>query len=75
MVTFRNLKQINRSEFQSSLDFGNIDNQDNLQSVYNRYENKLTIVLNKLAPERTKLLYNWEKRLWLDQGIAYQRGY
>ena len=42
LVTFRNLKQINVSEFQSSLDFGNIDNLDALQSVYNKYENELS---------------------------------
>ena len=70
-VTFRNLKQINVSEFQSSLDFGNIDNLDDLQSVYNKYENEVTRVLNQLAPERTKLLTNCEKRPWFDQDIAY----
>ena len=35
LVTFRNLKQINVSQFQSMLDFSNIDNWDDLQSVYN----------------------------------------
>ena len=45
-VTFTNLKQINVSEFQSSLDFSNIDNMDDLQSVYDKYQNELTRVLN-----------------------------
>ena len=72
-VTFRNLKHINVSEFQSSLNCGNTDNLDELQSVYNKYENELTRVLNQLAPERTKFLTNWERRPWFDQDIAYQK--
>ena len=57
-VKFRNLKQINVGEFQSSFGFGNISNLNNFQSVYNKYENELPRVLNQLAPERTKLLTN-----------------
>ena len=72
-VTFRNLKQINVSEFQSSLDFNNIDNWDDIQSVYNKYENEVTRVLNQLASKSTKLLTNWEKRPWFDQDIVYQK--
>ena len=46
LVTFRNLKHINVSEFQSSLDFGNFHNMDYLQLVYNKYEIELNKVLN-----------------------------
>ena len=73
MVTFRNLNQINVEEFQSSLDFSNIENIGDLDSVYNKYENELTRVLDQLAPEKTKMLTNREKRPWFDQDIAYQK--
>ena len=61
------------SAFQSSLAFCSINNQHDLQSVHNKYENELTRVLNQLAPERTKLLTNWEKTPWFNQDIAYQK--
>ena len=67
-VTFRNLKKINVSEFQSSLNFSNINNLDDLQSVYNKYQNELTRLINWVAPERTKLLANQEKRPWVWSG-------
>ena len=47
LVTFRNLKQINGSEFQSSLDISNIDNLDDLQSVYNKYQPTLKKVISQ----------------------------
>ena len=72
-VTFRNLEQINVSEFQFSLDFSNIDNLNDLQLIYKKYQNELTRVLNQSASERTKLLTYQEKRPWFDQDIAYQK--
>ena len=52
VVTFRNIKQINVEEFQQSLNFSHIENIEDLDSVYNKYENELTIVLDQLAPEK-----------------------
>ena len=71
MVTSRNLKQINVEEFQSSLNFSNTEEIKDL--VYEKYENELTIVLDQLAPERTKLLTNMDKRPWFDQDLASQK--
>ena len=53
--------------------FNNINSLDDLQSVYDKYQEELTRVLNQLAPERTKLLINQEKRPWFDQDIAYHK--
>ena len=46
MVTFRNLKQINVKEFKSVLNFGNIENIEDLDLVNEKYENELTRVLD-----------------------------
>ena len=37
-VTFRDLKQINVEEFESALDFGNIENMEDLELVNRKYE-------------------------------------
>ena len=52
MVTFRNLKQINVEEFKSALNFGSIENIEDLDLVNEKYENELTRVLDQLAPEK-----------------------
>ena len=44
MVTFRNLKQINVEEFKSALNFGNIENIEDLDLVNDKYENEFTRV-------------------------------
>ena len=73
MVTFRNLKQINVEEFQSSLNFGNTEDIKDLELIYEKYVNELTRDLGQLAPEKTKLLTNRAKRPWVDQDLASQK--
>ena len=73
MLTFRNLKQINVKEFQSSLDSGNTEDIEDLDFVYKKYQNELTRVLDQLAPERTKLLTDKDKRLWFNQDLGSQK--
>ena len=70
MVTFRNLKQINVEGFKSALNFGNIENIEDLDLVNEKYENELTRVLDQLAPEKIKLFIKKEKRPWFDQDVA-----
>ena len=53
-VAFRNLKQMNVEEFQLSLNFSNIANIEDLDWVYNQYENELTRILDQLASEKQK---------------------
>ena len=64
---------MNIPEFQSSLDLVTWI----VWMTYKQYtinmKMNLPRVLNQLAPERTKLFTNWEKRLWFDQDIAYQK--
>ena len=73
MVTFRNLKQINVEEFESTLDIGNIKNTRDLELVNRIYEEELSRVLNHLAPEKTKFITKKEKRPWIDEGMAILR--
>ena len=73
MVAFRNIKQINVEKFQSSLNFGNAVDMEDLDLVWEKYENELTRVLNQLAPERTRLLTHRDKRPWFDQDIASEK--
>ena len=73
MVTFRNLTQINVEEYQSSLNFGNTEEMEDLDLVYEKYENELTRVLDQLAPDRTKLLTNRDNRPWFNQALASQK--
>ena len=51
MVTFRNLKQMDVEEFKSALNFGYIENIEDLDLVNEKYENELTRVLDQLAPK------------------------
>ena len=70
MVTFWNLKQINVEEIKSALNFGNIENIEDLDLVNEKYGNELTRVLDQLAPKKTKLFIIKEKRPWFDEDIA-----
>ena len=72
-VTFRNLKQINVEEFESTLDLGNIKNMRDLEVVNRIYEEELSRVLNHLAPEKTKFITMKEKRSWFDEDMAILR--
>ena len=66
-VTVRNLMQVNPEEFLALLDFGNIANWENPTVASNTYEKELMRVLDKLAPKKTKLLINKEKKPWYDE--------
>ena len=68
-VIFRNLKQINIEEFESTLDLGNIENMRHLILVNRIYEEELSRVLNHLAPEKTKFISKKEKRPWFDEDM------
>ena len=70
MVTLRNLKQINVKEFISALNFGNIENIEDLDLVNEKYENELTRVLDQHVPEKTKLFTKKEKWPWFNEDIA-----
>ena len=72
-VTFRNLKQINVEEFESTLDLGNIENMGDLELVNRIYEEELSRVLNHLAPEKSKFITKKEKRPWFDEDMASLR--
>ena len=76
MVTFRNLKQINMEEFRSALNFGNIENIEDLDLVNEKYETELTRFEEDIA--NMKRVLRRCKKIWMRNGTedswrAYQK--
>ena len=57
LITFRNLKNINIEEFGSILDLGHTENMRDLELINKTYEEELSRMLDQLAVERTKHIY------------------